>query len=324
MDIVIYFENGLGIKSSLVIENKVKSLPRYEQLLNYTTSNMEENYLLLSLTKPSFLAKNNKIVIHEHNRDWDYINYFHLSKMLEKILPKIKVKNFYHALIIEDYIHFAKILNDLSEEVYNTAINGKYNFYNKQNKKISLLRTIRMHDFYLKLNHEVLAIEIQNRIQTELSNKVLVQGNRRTNAVDQEVFADSGFTRGSGITEIKYVIGRKLGSPIILGIQIQGIHFRLFIEGKKGFVEKAAYNLLDNNMWFDFSYLSDSILFADKEYPNKPGKQFNSYSEEFYYRSVKLSECKCRDLVDKVLNYVKYIHDERESLIQQINEISIE
>lgn len=249
----------------MIIENKVKSLPRYEQLRDYTTSNIAEHYLLLSLSKPNFLASDNKIIIDENNRVWDYINYHHFSVMLEEILPEIKTKSSYHSLIINDYIQFINILSDLTEEVYYTAINGKYDFYQKQNKLISLFKTIRMHDFYLKLNHEVLAKELNSRIQNEFSDVVLVPSKPWKKARKQEVFTNSGFTRGSGFTEAKYVIGKRLDSPIIVGIQIQGIHFRLFIESRKEFAEKIAYKLLDNNLWFDFSFLTDLILLDGKE-----------------------------------------------------------
>lgn len=320
-DIVIYFENKAGVKSSLVIENKIKSLPRYEQLRDYTTSNMTEHYLLLSLTKPNFLAQNNKIMILEYDREWNYINYLHFSEILEEIIPEIESNNSYHSLIIGDYIQFVKILNDLTEEVYYTAIKGRYDFYQKQNKWISSLKTIRMHDFYLKLNHEVLATELYNRIQNEIGNVVLVPGKNWKKAKNQEVYTDSGFTRGSGITDAKYVIGQKADSPVIVGIQIQDVQFRLFIESNKEFAKEIAHKLLDNNLWFDFSYLTDAILLDGKQYPDNPNKQFNTYSGEFYYRSVKLKNCNCRELIDQMLNYLKYIHEEKENLMQKINEI---
>ncbi|KQU58720.1 hypothetical protein ASG66_17015 [Bacillus sp. Leaf406] len=320
-DIVIYFESETGLLSSLVIENKIKSLPRYEQLRDYTTLNKTEHYLLLSLAKPNFLAENNKIVINEFDREWDYINYCKLSEMLEEIVSEIETKNSYHSLIIRDYIKFVKTLNDVTEEAYNTVINGRYDFYQKQNNKFSLLKTIRMHDFYLKLNHEILATELHSRIRREIGDLNLVKGKKWSKAKNQEVFTDFGFTRGSGITEVKYVIGHKFDIPIIVGIQIQDVQFRLFIESKKEYAGKIARKLLDNNMWFDFSYLTDSFLLDGKQYPDKPNKQFNSYSGEFYYRSVKLKNCNSRELIDLMLNYLKYIHEEKENLMRKINEV---
>jgi hypothetical protein len=54
-DLIIYFENELGFKKKLTIENKLKSLPNLKQLEEYSLDKTESDYfLLLSLTKPIF------------------------------------------------------------------------------------------------------------------------------------------------------------------------------------------------------------------------------------------------------------------------------
>lgn len=323
-DIVIYLQDEVGFKNTLIIENKVKSIPVYEQLRNYTTDDSSEHYVLLSLTKPTFLTNNNKIKIPELNREWDYINYYYLAVMFEELIPTIKESNEYHALIIEDYVKLIKVLHSLTEEIYEHTKEGMYDFY--QNYKLmGPLKGIRLHDFYLKLNHEIIAAELHKRIKDELPNINLVANKNWKKAIAGEVFTGSGFTRGSGISEVKYVIGEKYESPVIVGVQIQDVQFRLYIESKKGFAIKFAQKLFDENLWFNFSTLNDlsSNIRVSQEYPQNRGtnKTFNTYSNEFFYRSVKLESCKISDLVDSIMSYVHFIHNGKEEFLRIVQEL---
>ncbi|WP_157951026.1 PD-(D/E)XK nuclease family protein [Peribacillus acanthi] len=322
-DIVIYFQDELGNKSSIIIENKVKSIPVYEQLREYTTDNPSEHYILLSLTKPTFLADNKKIQIHETNRVWDYLSYYDLAKMFEETLPEIGRNNKYHELIVSDYIQLIKILDNITNDIYEQTKGGMYDFYKKHNEIISLLKEVRLHDFYLKLSHEIIASELHKKIQTEIPNVNLVASKNWKKGKVNELFAGSGFTRGSGISEVKYVIAEKEETPVILGVQIQDVQFRLFIESKKGFAKKFAQKLFDEGIWFNFSYLSNSGIKTSKEYPQTGGsnKIFNTYSNEFLYRSVKLDRCKISDLLTIILYYVHVIHNDKEKFLKIIDEL---
>lgn len=321
-DIVIYFQDVKGYKSSLIIENKVKSIPTYEQLRDYTTDNPTENYTLLSLTKPTFLSDKNKVIIHELHRVWSYLNYNDLANMFEEILPIIKEINEYHSLIVNDYIQLIRILDKLTDHIYEQTKEGMYDFYKKNNEIIKALKEVRLHDFYLKLNHEIIASELHKKIQTEISNVNLVANKNWRKGNANEVFTGSGFTRGSGISEVKCVIAVKEEIPIIVGVQIQGIQFRLFIEGKKGFAIKFAQKLLDVGLWFDFSRLKESNLEISHEYPHVGGaKNFNTYSNEFYYRSVKLDSCKTSDLISSIMEYVHIINNRKANFLKIIEEI---
>lgn len=320
-DIVIYFEIQTGKKSTLVIENKVKSIPNYEQLRKYTTNDASEQYLLLSLIKPTFLTNNNAINIQDLDREWVYLNYGDLADLFEEIIHEIEQENKYHALIVNDYIKVAQGLNCLTNDIYEHTSSGVYDFYQPRNKLIPLLREIRLHDFYLKLNHEIIAGEIYRRIKDELPDSWLVPNKNWKTSISQEVFVGSGFTRGSGISEVKYVIGEKHDSPIIVGVQIQGDQFRLFIESKKGSAIKIAEELYRSGLWFDFNILMSSGISVNKEYPESrnSAKTFNTYSNEFYYRSAKLKSCKVSDLIDVVVEYVHYIHKNKEIFMNRIN-----
>jgi hypothetical protein len=317
-DLVLYLKNEEGSTSTLIIENKVKSIPNYEQLKRYTTKNSSENYILLSLTKPTFLADDNQFKIAELNREWNFISYQVLAEMFREIAPVINDKNSYHSMIIKDYIELAEALHALTNQIYESTKAGVYDFYNTQNEFMNLLREIRLHDFYLKLNHEIIASEFAQKIKKEIPDINLVPSKPWKDVRSSEVFAASGFTRGTGISEVKYAIGEKNGYPVIMGVQIQGNQFRIYIESNKLIAYNYAKEIYDNKLWFDFSPVVKKGIAENYEYPvsGKVNKLFNTYSNEFYYRSVKLKKCTIVDLIDIVVGYVQFIHKEKHQFLK--------
>jgi len=106
-------------------------------------------------------------------------------------------------------------------------------------------------------------------------------------------------TNSQGLSDIKF----KVATNIILGIQIQGENFRLFIEDKDGALAyKVKEILLDTNLWFIFSRFGESEV-----YP-KGLKGFNKYGNTFYYKSVKLGAgFSVEEIVDIVVEYLNQI-----------------
>jgi hypothetical protein len=61
-DLTVYFQDKNGSAKKLIIENKVKSIPNYQQLVNYSKDGTkEEYYILLSLAKPFFFNRQSNI-----------------------------------------------------------------------------------------------------------------------------------------------------------------------------------------------------------------------------------------------------------------------
>lgn len=320
-DITVYFSNNVGESRKLFIENKVKGIPTYEQLLNYTTTDERVHYLLLSLIKPAF-AQENKVYINELDKEWKCINYYDLAQILKELVGEVQEKNSYHANIIKDYIDLAISLHNFTEEINGDIRKEAYNFYGTNSNILDQFREVRLHDFFLKLKHEMIAVEFYKEIKQRIPGIKLVPYKKWEEANVGEVFVGSGFTNGSGISEVKYVIGERFGSPIILGVQIQGTQFRLFTESSKRISIKIAEQLFRNNLWFNFSEAVKSEITEKEEYP-KPGikgKKFNTYSQTFFYRSVKLRECPIDSIVKIVTLYIDYIHREKQNLLKTIDE----
>ncbi|EMI09195.1 PD-(D/E)XK nuclease family protein [Anoxybacillus gonensis] len=319
-DITVYFSNNEGESRKLFIENKVKGIPTYEQLLNYTTTDERVHYLLLSLIKPAF-AQENKVYINELDKEWKCINYYDLAQILKELVGEVQEKNSYHANIIKDYIDLAISLHNLTEEINGDIRKEAYN-YGTNSNILDQFREVRLHDFFLKLKHEMIAVEFYKEIKQRIPGIKLVPYKKWEKANVGEVFVGSGFTNGSGISEVKYVIGERFGSPIILGVQIQDTQFRLFTESSKRISIKIAEQLFRNNLWFNFSEAVKSEITEKEEYP-KPGikgKKFNTYSQPFFYRSVKLRECPIDSIVKIVTLYIDYIHREKQNLLKTIDE----
>jgi hypothetical protein len=321
-DIIIYFRNHEGQNRKLIIENKVKSLPNYEQLVKYTTQDQSETYVLLSLVSPPF-SQNGKVYIPEFNKTWTCISYQDLAHLLQGIVLEIEAMNPYHANIITDYIQLVLSLYDLTLDVIGEIRSDRYNYYGSNNKSFETFREIRMHDFFLKLKHEMIALEFYKETHQRFPDLHFVPSKKWEDAKAEEVFVGSGFTNASGLSEIKYVITEKADSPIILGVQIQGNQFRLFVEADKKISFKVADQLLNHNLWFDFSKAVELGVTEIVKYPklSKQNKPFNTYSQTFFYQYTKFQECEMEKLIELVSHYIAFISKEKSTLLEVINEV---
>lgn len=314
-DISIYFKDTHGNIIKLIIENKVKSLPTYSQLLRYTSFDKNEYYVLLSLAEPSIL-QNKKIFIKEFGKQWNYINYASLAEIFKSVTSMIMKKNQYHGQILNDYITMIQALNDVI-----LVENNTYSFYNQSGiELLNRLREIRFHSFYLKVQHEILVGKLIRKLKKEKPHLNYVPKQHWEHSKTSEVFVDSGFTNETGLSEVKYVICERFNSPIILGVQVQGNQFRLFVESKKELSLKIAQKLFEERVWFDFSILSGNPFFEKVEYPKQKGKNFNAYGETFRYRYIKVKEINIDELIDIIVDYVFTIHKNKDRIIQLIDE----
>ncbi|MFT4415537.1 PD-(D/E)XK nuclease family protein [Fredinandcohnia humi] len=318
-DITIYFSDDRGNVYKLIIENKVKSIPAYSQLLSYTSSEKNEYYVLLSLSEPSFQDKN-KIYIKEYDKTWSYINYSDLIGILNIANETITGKNYYHSQIVADYTTMIKEIRKLLFR--DNSRKSRYYFYSEDGKKqIDELREVRLHDFFLKLQHEKIAGDILKKLKIAKPSLNYVPNQKWELSKAGQVFVGSGFTRGSGLSEVKYVLCERLKSPIILGIQIQGNQFRLFVEAYLEISQKIAQELEMEKVWFNFEDLNENPFFGRVEYPVQNNKKFNTFGGTFNYKYLKLKDIPIDELIDIVIDYVMCIHEKKDYIIKVIDRI---
>ncbi|AOZ94939.1 hypothetical protein [Paenibacillus crassostreae] len=311
-DLTLYFKNESGQIKKLTIENKVKSIPNYAQLEAYSTD-AQEYYLLLSLSKPHFFHGPNLVI---KGCEWRCMNYAELACLISEIIPLVFEQNLYHGKILEDYVTFIRILQEISSA--GNQDNELYDLY-QDHSQLEILRKLRLDDFYIKQKHAQITSEFTYQIRNRLPNLLLVPEKKWDEGKLNEVFSGSGFTRGTGISEVKYVVKIHRNSPVILGIQVQGEQFRLFVETKEQ-AREVAEQLYKSGVWFNLDEAKKIPGFGSIEYPLKD-KRFNGFGDTFMYRSVKVEACRLSDLVQLVVSYISIIESQKDRILVILDEV---
>lgn len=245
---------------------------------------------------------------------WHYLSYSGLKDLLKILISKIENK--YHKLIIEDYIYFIEGLIDINEYC-GIEENEYFDFHSiKENKIYKELKDIRLHDFYLKKKYELIAYFVYQKLKesgrnlTEFSQPLNWKNNTSL------IFIGYGMTRSLGLMDLKYLISEN----VILGIQIQGEHYRMVVEDNNSQIANKIKEELDNKLWFDFSKSFPSA----RIYP-KQEKGFNKYGNTFFYKSVKLgTKMTITEIVSIIIKDVEHIEkniNEIRTVITQANKM---
>ncbi|MEG2254876.1 MAG: PD-(D/E)XK nuclease family protein [Vagococcus sp.] len=300
IDLTVTFKNENKEEVKLYIENKVKSIPYKEQLEKYVAKLKEGSFLLLSLSKP-----NQEIL---EDMKWSVMDYRELSQRLSSI--KMNMKNNYHQSLMEDYIEFISLLQDLADNITNQEFRV-YDIYSG-NSVMNQLKEIRVDDLFIKLKHQEMVDKI--RIQ---ANKSIELGNLSSD----KLVLQQAYTRGTGITDTRYWIKISDKKQIGFAVQLQELSFKLMIETVGFTAEKIAQDLLKNNLWFDFGLLTEAkINETDVIYPTTKNKLFNKYGPNHLYKSMKIKKnCSVDDLVSLMTSYLVKSHNNREKVLELVD-----
>ena len=173
------------------------------------------------------------------------------------------------------------------------------------------MNDLRIHDVFLKFQHVQLGEAVIQKIKDENNDSLLkILGN--------ELRIEQAFTRGAGITDFKFnLIEGSVSPPIILGIQIQGMAFKLFLEKLDGNAEILASLIFESNLWFNFDFIPETVSDKTKIMPQRV--RFNRYNNTFMYKYVKLRECKIDDLLETIYRYLVYLLNNKNNIKQLIS-----
>ncbi|MDD3840907.1 MAG: PD-(D/E)XK nuclease family protein [Clostridia bacterium] len=314
-NIDISFELGNVL---IIIENKVKSISYIEQLRKYEQYSSqklgsdlkEKKYILLTL-KTSELDK-------DQLKPWIPIQYLDLVGYMETLLEENRIKNNYHALIINDYCQFIRILDhEIVDKMYIDEVHGNYinlaNLYDKntqENDFLLKLNDIKMHDFFQKGLFENFAKKVYDQLKDSLKDVNILYGENTENLLNT-ISIYSGLTRSQGLLDIKYSINDKL----TIGIQIQGVQYRHQLEGSSSdLVTKNAIDLKEKNKWFHFENIYDREIYPKSD--EKDFNQFKSTNHLFLYRSVKILGLNNQELLELIKKDVqKMLYIKKKDLI---------
>lgn len=288
----------------LVVENKVKSIPRKDQLDEYKSkieeyyksNNYPTHFLLLTLAS-KFPDKNS---ISKENI-WEIKTYKDLAAEMEQ--QNDSLQDQYHKSLIEDYIGFIENLNELQELMINDFNNQQYYYEDELTK----YKEIRIHDLYIKLRASLFVSELEPRENIHIMPFPYLDKNNKTRNFKHSdirhycktkkgvhIFLDYGIQQGNGMVAA-YIYKHNYDNDYIYEIAIQGNQYRHGInshkEGKKDKTKKldklweTVYNH-DKN-WFD-CILKQKTL---------PTNGHNKYTPDYVYKYVKIDKEKVEELL---------------------------
>ncbi|NTV22484.1 MAG: PD-(D/E)XK nuclease family protein [Candidatus Yonathbacteria bacterium] len=283
-DLTIYFSDN----SSLIVENKVKSIPSLEQLSRYSKDCKgmpgKTSFLLLSLMRPLFVLP----------KPWQYMNYGDLSNLIEKEI--VYIENSYHKEIVYDYVRMVKALHTLVQEIH-VADEDLYNFC--EDGIHIIFREIRIGDLYHKLRFQLFALRIETMLKESFPESIFSIGDREGEKVAGQFYINIGMTRGQGLVEVAYMIIPGL----FITIQIQDNHYKQMVQGYAGYgtdAKRVAKILKEHEWWFNFVQIQHK-----KEYP-KDINSFNKYGTTDFYRSVSLdNSVTVRDIIYSIVSDIR-------------------
>lgn len=298
-----------------VIENKIKSLPRIEQLKQYEESinnhfpHIKEKHFLLTgirKEKPSHLAGLD---------EWKYKSYREISNGIRKELKFCEKENYYS--YANEYCDVIVKLSELMKLGVD-GIKNKFFFAQFIDKKTiypnsDLLKEItrlRLGDIFQKLNADSFA----KKVREEIARKGLCLSL-------SGLICNSGFTHGNSLAEFffeeKKVLNKENKSKkkkteyVRIGVQIQGTQFRWYIEAKKEkrVPEDVIYNKGIKLNWF-FEKKENKIEYPTLEEHETPMTKsyclFKTTNDMFVYQYHNIGEdgCDFGTLSDEVISFL--------------------
>jgi hypothetical protein len=312
IDLTLEFpENG-----TLLIENKVKSMPSQSQLEDYAKAVKDKDqtsFLLISLARPTFVPSNSSAFAMECGAQWHLLSYRDLAAALEGMLPAISSANAYHGQLLTDYLNVVRGLDKLQLH-FHVDLDGDGSFFGLLDD-LRDLKSIRLHDLIDKLRCDQLAERLRIRLTKE--GFALTPG-QFTEGDTGQVFVNTDMTRGSALLDFKYVLERVEEEPVALGVQVQGREFKLVARMEDAAkCRPLAKELIaptdgSKRIWFDFSFAPTS----EKERPSDQNT-FKKFGGGFLYRSRKLLDVSARDIVNSIIAYARLIRDNDKTLREQ-------
>lgn len=291
---------------TLLLENKVKSIPRKCQLDEYyeKVKKMQEysqcNYVLLALSE-TFPNRD------DIEKDWKIWSYQDLCSALVANINK--VSDDYHRQIISDYRAFANGIHQLMKR---WALDDSSKFFPSE-KESEVLSQLRIHDLREKLRFA----QMECLLETEYFKGQVLKGCediKRENGSPSTkcVYIGHSLTRAQGLLDVKLW----LEDEFLYVIQIQGCNYKHGIEKMHGSNESLDNIAKSNQKIRSLRYFSfegekpnygNEELFTEKLYPT--GKEpFNKYGNHFKYQNRHIkADVSVRDVLQNIKDEIDAI-----------------
>jgi len=246
----------------LIIENKVKSIPRKDQLDSYydkatlkAQDKKDPIFLLLSLVD-EFPCKNEL----DKNR-WIVANYNDLCNAIRQVYSNSKHSNY-----IKDYCNFIEIMSCLQKEMVTDFENQEY--YNGD--QLKKYKALRIHDLYIKLRGSLFLTKLKEELsrnkdgivpsenihilpfiyEKENKKKPFKYEDIRSFCKEHEgihLFLDCAIQQGAGMVAV-YIYKHREECDFIYEIAIQDNQYRHGINSYKKSDLNDVNNGVENNL----------------------------------------------------------------------------
>ncbi len=322
-------------KYILVIENKVKSIPRKSQLDEYVgkinKNNNGTKFLLLTLVK-EFPHKDD-IDIKNGGR-WITKTYQDIAKIMEN--KTSLVGDTYLKSLIEDYIVFIKNVDELAEIWQKDNKNNPFFA-----KSADLNGLEKLSDLYVKIQFSSYCIKLQEKIKNDIKDVVVYdQDTTIPTTLDKNklyIYVGWGYSSNghNGVLDVAIPVEYKNGKPTILygccspdsliKIQVEGISYRHVLEQNKNQRDLIATGKSEpytNLGWFALDpkggsqkvKYGNNNIFEEVLYPQKikivNNWPFNTYKSNFIYQYKKIKNGTNVDAVlDNIVQEIQRVID---------------
>jgi hypothetical protein len=317
-DLTMEFPNG----ESLIVENKVKSIASQEQLKEYSdkvTDKEHYGFLLLSLTRPSFLQLGDA-QFQVNGTAWHFLSYKDLAGQLEPTVGRIAALDQYHGELVKDYLGFITSLDAVASHLAVNWDDDEDDFFRDEEGK--LLGDLRLRDLTGKIRYAQLAEKVKESLEAE-GCRVVPKGDIES-ATLGDFMAFPAFYRGEATCEFKY-LARGGDKPVALSVMLQGHAIKVFVgvpgrpdEAKmiaaKNIANELAKPRPSGKLWFDLG----SIAGDSKE---MPAEGFNQYVGTWLYRYKKIKRSSPKGLVEIFVKYARAIRDAEDAIRSQIERV---
>lgn len=308
-DLRIQFEGG----QTLVVENKVKSIPNEGQLDEYSkrySNDPKMAFLLLSLVRPSFGLISGETLELPSGRNWRYMDYASLARGLEKLIASVEGSTLYHGELLKDYVSFITNLDRLVKSCQVNMSDTNGNFFSFNNYLPSVAEA-RVHDVIQKIIYEDLA----QAVCLSLRKKQLTV--RPLSSLAElplgELGINTGYSNGTAMFSLYMTMEKVplLDTPPNLLLQVQGNMFRLFFCLKDRLVvERIAEELVKNDLWFNFEHLAGVPLIERK----RKELHFNNFNGTDLYRYRIIGSVSPNELVNTIVRYAELMQNKRRDI----------
>lgn len=313
-DICIYHKEGRKICYDLIIENKVKSIPRKEQLMEYYKKteghrSPKMKLILLSLVEvfPDWSNIGDEKFKAEGGQ-WSIVNYKKLYKAIDMVY-KTDNTNY-----ITDYCNFIKQMHSLQGIILGNNFEDEEYYVRDE---LRSLEKVRLHDLYIKLRASNFLLLLEQELKKkEITNVVTIPSEKykkyddiRQNTDDDvtRVFLNYTIQSGNGMVAA-YIYKKGNKGDKIIEVVIQGGQYRHGVNSPRYKTEHCEKSDKLSKLWNDVSndeYMKQTVdknLF-NSSYDNK--LSYCVYGDDYVYRYFKIDGKKVIQLIGMMVNDIK-------------------